>query len=190
MAEWPITVQQTVAPIVDAVSIEDARGQVHIRHHDEDATLARYIQAATREIEHATRRQLITATYEAKWDTWPNGGFLLPRPPLLAVSSITYVDTDGETQTVDSGTYEVDNNDEPGSIHLAWGQTWPAHRSHPRVIAVTYTAGYGTTPADVPADYRQAVLMLVSQFYYDREAGPELPPAVRALLADHARCFR
>ena len=58
-----------------------------------------------------------------------------------------------------------------------------------RPVAITFTAGYGA-PADVPAAIRQAMLLLVTQWYEHRQVtgtGSTLPFAVEALLAPYRR---
>lgn len=58
-----------------------------------------------------------------------------------------------------------------------------------RSAAITFTAGYGA-PADVPAAIRQALLLLVTQWYEHRQGtatGTALPFAVEALLAPYRR---
>lgn len=58
-----------------------------------------------------------------------------------------------------------------------------------RPAAITFTAGYGA-PTDVPAAIRQAMLLLVTQWYEHRQVtgtGTALPFAVDALLAPFRR---
>lgn len=58
-----------------------------------------------------------------------------------------------------------------------------------RPAAMTITAGYGG-PSDVPAAIRQALLMLVAQWFDQRQvtgAGTALPFTVEALLAPYRR---
>ena len=64
---------------------------------------------------------------------------------------------------------------------------------HGRPVEITFTAGYGGTAAAVPAAIRQAMLLLIGQWYDNREAvtvgaaGSPMPMAVDALLAPYRR---
>jgi len=114
----------------------------------------------------------------------------LPYSPIQAVSSITYVDIGGTTQTWSSSLYDVDIYSKPGRIRPKWGETWPSIRSQMNAIAMTYTCGYGATAASVPAPIRQAMLLLIGHWYENREAVVignvlgfrEIPIAVESLL--------
>ncbi len=50
---------------------------------------------------------------------------------------------------------------------------------------ITFTAGYGPTPSDVPAPLRQAMLLLVSYGYEHRDSTDGLPLMVQALIAPY-----
>jgi hypothetical protein len=65
------------------------------------------------------------------------------RPPLQAVSSITYVDGTGVMQTVDPSIYNVDTTTEPGRVAPAYGQIWPIVRQQLASVQVAFVAGYG-----------------------------------------------
>ena len=47
---------------------------------------------------------------------------------------------------------------------------------------ITFTAGYGADPSDVPAPLRQALLLLVAHGYAHRETDAGLPMMVQALI--------
>jgi len=107
--------------------------------------------------------------------------------------SITYVDTNGDEQTLDPSQYQVGTHELVGAIDEAYGVCWPAVRCQMDAISVEYTAGY-TQASPMPEGIRQAILLLVGHFYANREAvigaaariSPvELPIGVEALLARH-----
>ncbi len=81
------------------------------------------------------------------------------RPPLQAVTSITYVDGSGVTQTVDPSTYDVDTDTEPGRIAPSYGNIWPIVRQQLASVQVNFVAGYGpvTTVAGAVAAGVQTV---------------------------------
>ena len=112
-----------------------------------------------------------------------------PKAPLQSVSSITYVDTAGATQTLATSEYVVDGATHIGRIYSAYGATWPAVRCQPRAITVRFVCGYGGNPGDIPEPIRQAMLLLVGHWYENREtvnvdnSTSELPFTTQALLS-------
>jgi uncharacterized phiE125 gp8 family phage protein len=157
-----------------------------------DPTLTTLVAAVRERAEAATGRQLLTATWDLRLDTFPCGVqpfelglhwsfdrignmFLdIPRPPLQSVSSITYIDTAGQTQTWSSANYVVDAPSGPrgrrGRIAPAYGVVWPFTQAQINAATVRFVAGYGATGAAVPALLRQAQLMDLAALYENREA--------------------
>lgn len=152
-----------------ATTVESVKQHLRVTHNDDDAYINLLIMAATAQVEVATNRQLINATYAYKIDDFPRE-IELPKPPLSSVTSIAYIDTDGVSQTVSSSDYVVYTTGVVGRIGLAYGSIWPIARNIPEAVTVTYVAGYGATPASVPASIKQAINLLVGHWYTNREA--------------------
>ncbi|MCB9117972.1 MAG: DNA-packaging protein, partial [Caldilineaceae bacterium] len=121
-------------------------------------------------------------------DAWPADGIIeLPRPPLASVTSITYTDEDGATQTLAANNYRVDTAREPGRVVLAPGADWPSvalDSSNP--ITVRFVAGYADA-GDVPGMAKAAILLQIGEIYANREAvivgsTPQVTPAVQRVL--------
>ncbi len=113
--------------------------------------------------------------------------FKLPNPPLIAVSSITYIDPSGNVQTLDPSTYTVDADSEPGRITPSTGLSWPATKPVIDAVVVNYTAGYGTAGTNVPETYQLAILQLAAHWYTNRAsvspgALNEVPMGTMALV--------
>lgn len=157
-----------------------AQAKLHCRIDDDtpdDTLVDDLIARATAKVESDLRRQLVQATYTLKLDAFPDyglchywdaeGSIRPPMPPLAAVSSITYVDTDGATATLATTVYGADTNVEPGRIHLLYNQTWPSTRDVKNAVTVVYTAGFSTTASGVPQEYKGPILMLVGHWYED-----------------------
>lgn len=158
------------------VTLEDARAQVHRGDvTDDDAFLMnQVIPAATQRGEHQTHRQFIEATWDLKLDWGFPAEIVVPRPPLLLVVSITYVDPAGTVQTLAASDYQVSAPTGPrcrrGRIRPAYGLSFPATRLQMDAVTVRFKAGYGTKPADVPALLRQGILLDVGTLYEHRES--------------------
>lgn len=157
-----------VPPTVEPVSVAEV--QVHLRvDSDTDEDLVAALAIAAREwCEMATGRQFCTATLRTKLSGFPaEGSIPLPRAPVTAVSSVGYIDSAGDSQTLAGSGYVVATDLAPAEIALAPGSSWPTTAARPDAVTVTYTAGYGG-PAQVPQPLRAAIL-LKCQALYDRD---------------------
>jgi uncharacterized phiE125 gp8 family phage protein len=147
-----------------------------------DPLLTMLIGAARRSAEQITRRALITQTWELTLDHFPRANLdtpparwmrkheiLLPKPSLQSVISITYVDFDGNTQTVDPTTYIVDSKSEPGRVAPSFSYFWPIERYQPGSVNVRFVCGYGAANA-VPEGIKHWILMRIATLWESRTA--------------------
>lgn len=156
----------------------------------DDADIARLILVASRNVERLASVQLMPATYRIKLDAFPCWELKLPLPPLRAVSSIGYVDTNGSTQTLSSTAYQVDIDSMPGRLMPGWGNTWPATRDIYNAVTITYTNGFADSTS-IPPEARHAVRMMCSQLYEMREPSAsqniqEIPLGMKHLINSFA----
>lgn len=153
------------------VSLSDAR--LHLRidadNTAEDALIQQMIQAATAHAENYLNRALLNTVFEQKFDSWNNNELMLFRTPVSAVSSVKYFDTTGNEQTLSVEAYELDSTIEPSVLVPKFNQTWPSLRGHRNDVVVRYTAGYGSAATDVPKPIVQAILLIVTSLYENRE---------------------
>lgn len=134
---------QTIAPTAEPISLAQAKRQLRVDGTDDDTFIAGLITAARSYVENYCSSQLVVATYQQKLDKFPCGDTIsLNYPPLINVSSITYVDSDGTTQTLSTTVYSVLTTEKPGKIKLKYGQSWPSIRSQPDAVTITFRAGY------------------------------------------------
>lgn len=156
-------------PTALAVSLDDVKLALRVTHNLEDTHIESLIKAATKFLEDRLGQQFITATWRLILDEFDDE-IRLPRPPLITVSSITYVDSGGTTQTLDAADYQINSSRMPALISPARLSFWPASDSDTyNAVQVNYTAGYGATEASVPDTIKQAIKMLVSHWYQVRE---------------------
>jgi uncharacterized phiE125 gp8 family phage protein len=148
------------------------------------------IQAARQWVEAYTGRALMTQSWSYSVDWVPDGSLplLLPKMPLIDVTSIKTYDTEDVETIVLSTNYRVDVTTEPGRVLLdtAVGY-WAANPRPYGSTVVLYRAGYGTTEESVPAVFRHAVLLLAAELCERLEGATDLkladvPFGVRALL--------
>lgn len=163
-------------PPDEPITLDEAKRQLRMDGiPDDDGLIQELLIPAVRErAEYATRRQLLTATWEAWLPAFPCGGIIeLPRPPLQTVVSVAYVDGAGAVQTLDPAGYTVVAPAGPksgrGVIQLVDGAAWPSTRRQIDAVRVRFTAGYGEDPTSVPARLRMAMLQDLATLYRFRE---------------------
>lgn len=180
----------TTPPASEPLTLEETKLHLRVEHSADDTLINTLIQAAREVAEDLTWRAVVTQTITLVLDGFPSDGIIeLPRPPLIQVDSVQYVDTNGETQTLTADSdYQVDAYSEPARIVPAYNQTWPSTRPIANAVTVVYQAGYGAA-ADVPRKIRQAMLLIVGEWYTHREeyAGKPVREAVPLRARDLLR---
>lgn len=157
----------STAPTVEPVDVSEIEDVIRVVDTPDDhAYLTGLIKAARRKVERETDRSLLTQTRKLYLDTWPTC-IELRHPPIQSVTSITYVDTGGTTTTWTSSEYRTDLVSEPGRIEPAYGYTWPTIRGISNAITVTYVAGYGDGPEDLPGEAIEAVKLGVRMMFVE-----------------------
>lgn len=202
-------------PSLEPVSSAEAKLYLKIDSDTTDDTLiAALITAARRYVEEYLGRALITQTWELFLDGIGTSlpalledayeelyqtefvpssmrSIVLPRPPLLTVTSIKCYDEDDVESTWASTNYRVDTYSEPGRVLLAANGEWPTDLRAQQAILVTFTAGYGATAADVPDDIRTAIKRVIAGMYEGRQdevigtVAAKLDFTAKALLAPY-----
>lgn len=184
-------------PAQGAISLGEAKDHLRETNADQDGLIVGFIQSAQEFVENATRRKLITQTLDYTidydWPCLPLGSYVrqrieLPLMQIASVTSVTYLDSTGATQTLASNQYVVVANAPIPFIEPAYGVTWPTVQCQASAITVRFVAGTGLS--DVPHSLMQAMRMLISHFYANREAVgagnlSEVPIGVEAMLSPY-----
>lgn len=167
----------------EVVTIAEARQQGRSDiDTDLDAELTRLITVARNHVEKYCGIRIGQQTIVAKCDSFDDLA-RLPEAPVISISSIAYVDTDGATQTLASSVYEVRADDLEAAVVLKFNQSWPVIRPGSR-ITVTAVVGYTTAPPAV----HHAMLVRIADFFTDHESvASEDFSTFDALLANHRR---
>lgn len=155
-------------PAAEPVSVAEAKQHLRVDIDDDDALIASYVTAARQWCESFLRRALVTQTLRYTLDEWPDRDYIvLPRPPLQSITSLVYIDDDGNTDTVASATYHADTA--RSRLYLANDYDWPTETLRSvAAVQVTYVAGYGG-PEDVPQVIKSAILLALGDLYEMRE---------------------
>lgn len=132
-----------VEPTAEPISLAQAKRQLRVDGTDDDTYISGLISAARNYVENQCSVSLVVSTFKQTLDCFPAGDTIsLNFPPLLDVTSITYVDSAGATQTLATTVYSVVTHERPGKVKLKYLQDWPTTRIQPDAVTITFRAGY------------------------------------------------
>lgn len=175
------------------VSWEEMQTHGKIEEESDQTYVETLISAATTWLDGATGwlgRSLGVQVLEFAGCGWPQSVLCLPFEPIIEVVSVNYIDPNGDEQSL-----PLPFPDDVSDL--------PDVRGNPGDVRIRYRAGYGKQDPDdplkwintVPDPIRVAVMMLVSQWYENRQGLTvgqtvgELPFAVRVLVQPY-RVYR
>ena len=145
-----------------------------------------FIPAARRLCELRTGRSLITQTIVYSAEEWPDENEItLSHGPIVSITSVTYRDINGTTQTISSAQYELRQDSDYASarVCLLPSYSWPSLGSYENAAMVTFVAGYGAS-TDIPKELRSWVIAAVAEMLKTGVA--DVPRDFAAGLLDRA----
>lgn len=187
-------------PTAEPITLEECR--MHLRlvadgsppEHEHDPMILSQLSAAREWAERFTGLSLAPQTLAIALDDFPCDALKLPRGPVAAVLSVTYVDEDGAPRTLDPSAYQLDTFSEPPRLLSASGIDWPSTSATAlNPVVIRYEAGY-SLPGDspqltplLPASIRAALLLILGDLYENAEDSTErklehIPRGAEALL--------
>ena len=174
-------------PVVEPLSLAEAKSWIKVDASDEDALIQSLIISARIAVEAATNRFLISQQWRLVMDAWPVGGSLaLALTPVRSVSRIRTLDAAGVASDVPVAQYSLDASLDHARILL--GPAVPTPGVATNGITIDLMVGYGDATA-VPEPFRLAIRHLVALWFANRGDGDALatrmPTAVLALLAPY-----
>src|SRR3990167_7589456 len=111
---------RTAAPDQEPLSLDEAKQHLRVDIDEHDELILSLVAAARQWAEDHTLRALVTQTWRLTLDyerpSFEADGrcthrIVLPRPPLASVTSVTYVDLEGATQTLAVDQYITSKRD-------------------------------------------------------------------------------
>jgi uncharacterized phiE125 gp8 family phage protein len=181
--------QIVTPPAVEPVSLADAKAHVRQDIDDDDAYITTLITAARMHVENWLGVRLITQTWNLFLDEFPLGAqdIQIPYGPVQSIASVSYVDTEGNTEVFPSSSYTLDNATIKARLFPVYSLIWPITRFVRNGVTIQYVTGYGLY-GSVPANICHAIKLLISHWYEHREIMVEsrmadLPQSVQALLS-------
>lgn len=176
------------------ITLDGAKLHLQETESDNDPLINVYIEAATRFVENYCRITLMPTVYEERMDEWPSDGIWeLRKYPFIQIESITYIDTEGDTQTLSSSLYSTSIKHTIPYIYLIDSATTIDHKDTTDAIRVRYRAGYQASGI-IPYDIIAAMLLMIRKWYDKREDNKDglgfndlVPNASINLLLPHKR---
>lgn len=171
--------ERVTAPTEEPLELEFVR-DLHLRVTNgtaEDAYISHLITAAREECERFTQRAIPLQSWALVLDRFPCREIVIPRPPLVEISAITYVDVDGAEQTLDDSGYRLIRPTGPTAKQAVLlppiDETWPSTQSgHAEAVRIEFDCGYvipgSPIELDVPADLQHGMLLMIGELYKQR----------------------
>jgi len=176
------------APAVEPLTIDECKTQCLYDYTDQDSYFQTLVKVARYYAENYLQRRLINSVWDLVLDGFPicESSLQVGYPPLVSVTSITYVDTAGATQTWSSSKYIVDSSSAPARIALAYNESWPTTRKIANAVTIRHTSGYGTAATSIPASILHGMKLFVGHLHANRgDQSVEIPETVKALWDVH-----
>ncbi|MFK4812753.1 hypothetical protein ACI3KW_21370 [Devosia sp. ZW T5_3] len=177
-------------PAEEPVSLVETKGFLKVDDIADDALITTLIGAARMHVEGVTGRALLAQSWRVVLDAWPESRVVkLPVSPFIAVTEINAVDGAGALHAIPLAQFLG----EPDRLLLPRSVAGMPLLRERQGIEIDYVAGFGTEPSDVPADIRQALLVLVGYWFEHRDAvivagsGAVVPSGFDRLVAGHKR---
>jgi hypothetical protein len=191
-----------------AVATSDQKSFMRVDFSDDDTLIAELVKASQNVIETYINRAITTQTLSLFLDRLPfyndvklqegvftapdleyNSNYIvLPKPPVASVTHVKYYANDDTASTFSATNYYVDTISEQARVVLKKGVSWPtvAETRNANAYEIKYVAGYGGA-SDVPEPITQAIKLLTTHLYENREAVTSLsvnaiPYTIGALL--------
>ncbi|MDD4906657.1 MAG: hypothetical protein PHD39_10930 [Methylobacter tundripaludum] len=155
-------------PATEPITLAEMRAHIGIIQATDtsrDTIITGRIISAREMAEEYTRRAFITQTwtgYAVDFPYRPHCDHRIDlKAPLISVTTVKYLDTDGVQQTLDPSKYLVDTV--TSCIVPAYGESWPEVQAVLNSVQVEYISGYGAASA-VPESIKDAIRFIVSQW--------------------------
>lgn len=182
MANGDIIEQQIIVLIREpqalAIDLADAKQHLRVDADHDDSLIIDGIRSASAWVEDYTglvlARREITERLKyfgtpTKLTAWP----IAADQPVV----INYRDSFAAEQTITNAVMRAGSR--PGVIYPANGALWPARNVIASDIEINFTAGFADVSA-IPIQLKRAMLVLLTAFYEEREAGPMFEAAQRS----------
>src|SRR5690349_18614090 len=183
-------------PASEPLTLAEAKDHLRVDDTSSDTYITDLIAIARQWAEGETGLALLPQTWAYTTDTFPwqyeqlpqinnpvpyftpyYAPIILRRTPVVSITSIQYVDSSGNTQTLSSGNYVLNASTSLGEVSPAeiwpvYGLAWPIARPQPAAVTVTFVAGYADA-ATIPKRIRAAMKLMIEELFRNRGGSVE-----------------
>ncbi|MCM2561033.1 head-tail connector protein [Lutimaribacter sp. EGI FJ00015] len=153
---------------VDAFKAHLRLGRGFAEDAVQDVILAGFLRAALAAIEARTAKILLARSFQLTLSAWHDATAQpFPVAPVTAVTEVSLVDRDGDELSVDPALYRLEPDTQRPRL-LPVASLLPVI---PRAgsVRISFDAGMGGDFDALPADLRQAVMLLAAHYYEYRD---------------------
>tara|TARA_R110000751_G_scaffold69591_1_gene141272 strand:- start:87 stop:692 length:606 start_codon:yes stop_codon:yes gene_type:complete len=162
----------TTPSTVPIVTLAEAKIHLRVSHNDDDAYITSLVSVAKDTIDNYCNTLVMYTKCKQRADCWNDMSELYFSPVKnsgeLNVIDIKYYDKDDVLQTWAASNYLVDIFSSPARIGLSIGSSIPETSNRLNAIECEYDVGT-KTQSDVPLALQQCALILIGQFYENRQ---------------------
>lgn len=154
------------APAEKAISVADAKSWLRVVYDAEDTLIELLVDAAIDRLDGPQgllNRALITQEWTAHYSCY-EPVLRIPLTRCSAITSVSWVDASGNTVTADPADYDVVGL-YSDRCTVRPKSTWAAQS-----VSITFKAGFGDDPGDVPATLRHSLLEMVADGFENRQS--------------------
>jgi len=179
-----------IAAAAAILTTAEAKTHLKVDTSADDTYIDNLISAATESAQIFTNRYFINTTITQHGDTWSDISTLF-KSKVSSITHIKYFDSDNSEQTLATSVWISDINHQPARIGLKPSQSFPSLADRINAVNCKYVVGYGSAASDVPEGIREAVLLIVGNWYENRQEvvvgriATELPKSAQYLLEQY-----
>ena len=177
-------------PAAEPITVAQAKDHLRVTIDDDDTPIGEIIEGARTRAEEYSGYSIMPQTLRLDLNCFPAAGkaIEIDHGPIRSITSVGYVDVNGDSQTWDSAEYQVQLGGRPGLLKPASGLVYPSTQVDTfAAVQVTFEAGYADA-TKVIKSLRRAIYFLVGHYYANTEevvVGPratKLPEAATDIM--------
>jgi len=180
-----MTVEITGTPNLDGViTLADLKEHLRVDHNDENTLITALRNAAIAWIEDYCNTRLSAVTAVGYMDCFYNARF--PVGPVNSITSVTYKDTAGTTQTLAAAKYWYDIKSK--NARITFDNAPELYDDTFNAVQVNMNLGYAD--ADIPQPITHAIRLMVGHLYENRQQVTrqnmhDLPLGIHSLVSPY-----
>jgi len=179
-----MSLQITAQPIAEPVTVAEVKARLRLSTSADDSVIASNITTAREYAESVTGWSFAGKTYRLTRDSFPfpHEAIKLPRPPLVSVTSVKYLDSNYVWQTWDSAEYFVVEANVPALIVPKTSFIYPPPVSAPGAVRIDFVAGAQAHTPHLEGIRQLAVHIYEHPSVVSSEGLKEIPLAISAFF--------